>query len=303
MIDHTLTTTANGYYCKVCCFSWRERPKSPCPGVPRFISWNQVPARLKTRIQLNQAGLKPRDINNPDACFWPKNASWVRHWLYDERFALQKHEPTQRQRENLAQDRAIATEARRLWEAREIYSETYRGVVIQAIPLVRSKFISFKAKARVGGIPGEFGKVDIETNLSQSIHVKVVKVTKDFIDQLLEQGIPNHTPDRNNLHNYLREWGRGFIRVNNFGWGFYIRLVDEEEEFDIVEPILEPISGEWWEVLGVKPNATKIEVKQAYRQLVMKYHPDVNRSPLAHEWAVTINCAYEKFQKLVVHQD
>lgn len=302
MIDHTFTETANGYYCTVCRFSWRELPKSPCPGVPRFVSWNQVPPRFKTKIQLNQAGLKPRDMNNPDACFWPKSASWVRQWLYDERFALQKHEPTQRHREDIAQERAIAREARRLWEENKNYTETYRGVVIKAIPLVRSKFISFKAKARVGGIPGEFGKVDIETNLSQSIHLKVVKITKDFIDQLLEQGIPNSTPDRNNLHDYLREWGRGFIRVNKLGWGFYIRLVDEvdeEEEFDI----LEPISGEWWEVLGVKPNATRVEVKQAYRRLVRKYHPDVNNNPQAHEWAVIINGAYEKFQRLVIYQD
>ena len=302
MIDHSFTETAHGYYCTVCRFSWRDLPKSSCPGVPRFISWDQVPGRFKTKIQLNQAGLKPRDINNPDACFWPKSASWVRHWLYDERFALQKHEPTEKDRENLAQERAIAQEARRLWEAKENYTEMYRGVVIKAIPIVRSKFISFKAKARVGGIPGEFGKVDIETNLSQSIHLKVVKVTRDFIDQLLEQGIPNSTPDRNNLHEYLREWGRGFIRVNKLGWGFYIRVVDEvdpEEEFDL----LEPISGEWWEVLGVKPNATNVEVKQAYRRLVRKYHPDVNSNPQAHEWAVLINGAYEKFQRLVIYQD
>jgi hypothetical protein len=69
--------------------------------------------------------------------------------------------------------------------------------------------------------------------------------------------------------------------------------------WELIQEIIEPLSGEWWEVLGVKPNATTVEVKQAYRRLVRKYHPDINPSPRAHERAVTINCAYEKFQKLV----
>lgn len=282
--------------------------KIPCPGVPRFISWKKVPPFLKTQSQLSIEGLKPRDKNNPDACFWPKHTSWVKHWLYDERFASQKHEPTQRTWKNLEQERAIALQARQLWERGQTYRATHKDVVIEAIPLVRSKFIGFRAKARVSGIPGEFNEVEVETNLSLPTHFKAIEAAGNFIDQLFQQGIPSRTLDRSDFHIYLREWGRGFIRIDYSGAGFYVRLVDEEsdekrseksdEKSNVIEELTEALSGEWWEVLGVNPNATRVEVRQAYRRLARKYHPDVNKSPDAHERAVTINGAYEKFQKL-----
>ncbi len=57
-----------------------------------------------------------------------------------------------------------------------------------------------------------------------------------------------------------------------------------------------------YEVLGVNPNATDDEVKQAYRALARKYHPDKYRdsdlSDLAGEKMKEINAAYDEIQKL-----
>ncbi len=57
-----------------------------------------------------------------------------------------------------------------------------------------------------------------------------------------------------------------------------------------------------YQILGISPNATDEEVKQAYRNLARKYHPDKYRdsdlADLAEEKMKEINAAYEEIQKL-----
>jgi len=48
-----------------------------------------------------------------------------------------------------------------------------------------------------------------------------------------------------------------------------------------------------YETLGLQDNASKSEIKKAYRKLAKKYHPDVNKSPEAEEKFKEINGAYE----------
>jgi curved DNA-binding protein CbpA len=48
-----------------------------------------------------------------------------------------------------------------------------------------------------------------------------------------------------------------------------------------------------YEILGLKTNATEAQIKNAYRALAKKYHPDVSKEPNAEEKFVEIAEAYE----------
>ena len=46
---------------------------------------------------------------------------------------------------------------------------------------------------------------------------------------------------------------------------------------------------DYYEILGVKKDATEAQIKSAYRKLARKYHPDVNKEKGAEEKFKDIN--------------
>jgi curved DNA-binding protein len=50
---------------------------------------------------------------------------------------------------------------------------------------------------------------------------------------------------------------------------------------------------DYYEILGVKPDASEADIKSAYRRLARKYHPDVSKESGAEEKFKSINEAYE----------
>ena len=53
------------------------------------------------------------------------------------------------------------------------------------------------------------------------------------------------------------------------------------------------MTGDFYSILGVSNNATKAEIKSAYRKLALQWHPDRNKTPEATDKFKQINNAYE----------
>ena len=54
---------------------------------------------------------------------------------------------------------------------------------------------------------------------------------------------------------------------------------------------------DYYDILGVARNASKDDLKKAYRKLALKFHPDKNKEPGAEEKFKQINEAYSILAK------
>ena len=68
----------------------------------------------------------------------------------------------------------------------------------------------------------------------------------------------------------------------------------QDEDLQSLQAEFIPTHDRYYELLGLKPGATKTEIKKAYRKLALSHHPD----RVAHLGEEYVRMAKEKFQKI-----
>ncbi|MDI6402927.1 DnaJ domain-containing protein [Balneolaceae bacterium ANBcel3] len=60
---------------------------------------------------------------------------------------------------------------------------------------------------------------------------------------------------------------------------------------------------DYYKILGVSRNVTQAELKKRFRELAIKKHPDVNKSPNAHQEFIEIMEAYEILSNQILRNE
>lgn len=109
--EHALERPQAGLWrCAICLWGWSYRPKTACPGLPRYGPGRPEPAHLKTKTALKKAGKRP---GGPARGAVLQTVSNEYHKLYDEREAAPRRKVTDAQTAALASGREEAERRRR----------------------------------------------------------------------------------------------------------------------------------------------------------------------------------------------
>ncbi|CAF1525732.1 unnamed protein product [Adineta ricciae] len=61
----------------------------------------------------------------------------------------------------------------------------------------------------------------------------------------------------------------------------------------LIACVVQSVAKDYYQILGVKPNASEREIKRHFHKLALKYHPDKNKDPKAATMFQTITEAYD----------
>lgn len=96
----------------------------------------------------------------------------------------------------------------------------------------------------------------------------------------------------------LEPWKQKAIkRLGKLSAKTQVQLVYGDDLADLLFPF-PPVSGYWWQVLGVSVDSPASIVKAAYKKLAQEWHPDYNQNCISEATEVmkAVNGAWEEFK-------
>lgn len=135
---------------------------------------------------------------------------------------------------------------------------------------------------------------------------------------LIIQKVINENPDLQSRYEANTQSSYDFSGTSNNGRGPFDNFYDEYYQDDWQNPNSEQYTGDSYreqnrdsggnydytefqnedilsayDILGLQLDATLEQIKEKYRELILRYHPDRNKSPNANIKTIEINTAYE----------
>ncbi len=123
-------------------------------------------------------------------------------------------------------------------------------------------------------------------------------ITKSIVRASLRRDLKLTEAGKQRLVAALEPWKQKAVkRLGRLGARTQIQKFYGDELASLLLPF-PPVSGYWWQVLGVSVDSPANTVKAAYKKLATEWHPDYNQDciSVATEIMKAVNRAWEEFK-------
>lgn len=123
-------------------------------------------------------------------------------------------------------------------------------------------------------------------------------ITKAMVRASLRRDLKLTEEGKQRLVQALEPWKQKAIkRLGKLAARIQVQLVYGDDLADLLFPF-PPVSGYWWEVLGVSVDSPASIVKAAYKKIAQEWHPDYNQDCISEATEVmkAVNRAWEEFK-------
>ena len=135
---------------------------------------------------------------------------------------------------------------------------------------------------------------EVERKKEELFNKGVSFFNENLYNMALYYFVPSKTINNEDIvENYIKKCNENIKENQNANTNKqYINQKERQDEEFAINRILQSTNN--YEILGLKQNSTREQITEAYKKLIVKYHPDVNTSPKTEELFKKITKTYNK---------